>query len=70
MKSEKSLLIKNSSQYFGVEPQEIVLFEDSPNTINLAKSLGCETVYVYNGENLPECNYDTKIDVRNGKRNT
>lgn len=55
MKSKKSLLIKNSSQYFGVEPQEIVLFEDSPNTINLAKSLGCETVYVYNGENLPEC---------------
>ena len=64
MNLKKSYVLENSKTFFGFDQPEIVVFEDSPNTINLANSLGCETVYIDNGDNNLECNYDFKIDVR------
>ena len=63
MNLKKSYVLENSKTFFGFDQPEIVVFEDSPNTINLANSLGCETVYIDNGDNNLECNYDFKIDV-------
>lgn len=63
MNLKKSYVLENSKTFFGFDQPEIVVFEDSPNTINLANSLGCETVYIDNGDNNFECNYDFKIDV-------
>ena len=63
MNLKKSYVLENSKTFFGFDQPEIVVFEDSPNTINLANSLGCETVYIDNGDNNLKCNYDFKIDV-------
>lgn len=63
MNLKKSYALENSKTFFGFDQPEIVVFEDSPNTINLANSLGCETVYIDNGDNNLKCNYDFKIDV-------
>lgn len=63
MNLKKSYALENSKTFFGFDQSEIVVFEDSPNTINLANSLGCETVFIDNGDNNLKCNYDFKIDV-------
>lgn len=63
MNLKKSYVLENSKTFFGFDQSEIVVFEDSPNIINLANSLGCETVYIDNGDNNLKCNYDFKIDV-------
>lgn len=61
---KKSDLIANSNKYFGVKQDEIAIFEDSPKAIDMAKSFGCETVYIYNGENAKNCNFDKIIDIK------
>ena len=64
LKLVKENCIKNSRKYFGCEPSEITLFEDSTGTINMAKNYGAKTVLIENDNNkYYECNCDFRIKV-------
>lgn len=56
--------IKNSLEYFEVLQKDLITFEDSPSTINIAKNYNVKSVFIETDLNKNQnCNYDYKIIV-------
>ena len=66
LKSTKEEFIKNSllPDYFNTKSEDLIVFEDSAKTINMAKSYGAKTVFIKNEMNKNDsCSCDYIIET-------
>lgn len=64
IEANKEDIYANTIKYFGVTPEDIVIFEDNKRYIDIAKNSGMSTVGIENDYNKGNINADYKINVR------